>query len=151
MRFGRNNETVVPISWESVRYGTQKSLRPDFVIERNDEIIVVDAKCKGYWYDMTYNQWQQTDIKTQEEYRADLLQVLAYLTCFSSWRLKVCLVYPCESTLYESLCKKDSLERCASVYSGTRKIEMLLTAIPMRGDINAVSKRMARSLLHFSE
>ena len=146
VRVGRNNETVIPISWERACHGTQSSLRPDFVIERGDEIIIVDAKFKSYWYDMTYHRWQNTDITTQEEHRADLLQVLAYSTCFSSEHLTVCLVYPCDDNLYESLSRGGCLDRRANVYSGTRKINVVLTAIPMRGRIEDVARRFAVSV-----
>ena len=151
-RVGRLNETVIPISWEHVRWGTQKSLRPDFVIEHNGEVVIVDAKFKSYWYDMTMHRWQHTDVLTQEEHRADLLQVLAYSTCYSSAKLTVCLVYPCEGGLYDSFCEKNCLERRASVYSGTRKINIILTAVPMRGNIDKVAERFSNSIMsHVAE
>lgn len=150
LRVGRNNETVIPISWDRVRQATQKSLRPDFVIERDDEVIIIDAKFKSYWYDLNYHSWQNTDIVTQVEHRADLLQVLAYSTCYSTSRLKVCLVYPCAETLYESLCANNEIDRRASVYSGTRKIDVLLTAVPMRGNVDSVAARLSKVLVSAS-
>ena len=151
LRSGRNNETVIPISWDHVSSSTQKSLRPDFVIERGGEVVIVDAKFKSYWYDMTFHKWQKIDITTQNEHRADLLQVLAYSTCYSCEHLTVCLVYPCEEKLYNSLCAKDTLERRASVYSGVRKINIILTAIPMRGNVADVAKRLSGALLRENE
>ena len=49
MRSGRERQTIVPLNWDPPYLGSQKSLIPDVVIERDDLTIIVDAKYKEHW------------------------------------------------------------------------------------------------------
>lgn len=48
LRCARERQTVVPLNWDPPYLGSQKSLIPDLVIEREDATIVVDAKYKEH-------------------------------------------------------------------------------------------------------
>jgi McrBC 5-methylcytosine restriction system component len=52
MRSGRERQTVVPLNWDPPYLGSQKSLVPDIVIERDDTTVIVDAKYKEHWEEM---------------------------------------------------------------------------------------------------
>ena len=80
LRTGRERQTVVPLNWDPSYLGSQKSLIPDLVIERNDTTVIVDAKYKEHWEDMQERRWTDLEEELRERHRADLLQVLAYST-----------------------------------------------------------------------
>lgn len=141
---GRTNETVVPIAWETASQGTQKSLRPDIVIQKENSVIIIDAKFKSHWTELNAASWMAMDLEHQEDHRHDLLQVLAYSTCFSRKELKVCLVYPCKYDVWTDLVKRGRSYRKASIYSGTRHVEVILTAVPMSGNIEEIASEQAR-------
>lgn len=149
VKTGRQNETVIPIAWDVASRGTQKSLRPDVVILRDDEAIVIDAKFKSHWSELNKYNWLNMDLEHQEAHRNDLLQVLAYSTCFSEKKLKVCLVYPCHQKLWEELSLCNQLHRRASIYSGTRQIKLVLTAVPLSGNVSNIVERLSKELLSF--
>ena len=46
LRTGRKRETISPISWEPPFLGSQKYLLPDVIIERENDVIILDAKYK---------------------------------------------------------------------------------------------------------
>lgn len=141
---GRTNETVVPIAWEVASQGTQKSLRPDIVIQKENSVIIIDAKFKSHWTELNSASWMAMDIEHKDDHRHDLLQVLAYSTCFATKNLKGCLVYPCKYDVWRDLVKRGRSYRKASIYSGTRHIEVILTAVPMSGDIEEIASEQAK-------
>jgi len=146
VRVGRKNETVVPISWERPYRGGQKSLRPDLVIERGEESIVIDAKFKRHWHELTVGNWRNVEDDIRAAHREDLLQVLAYSTLFSSLRVTACLVYPCWLSTWEKLRQRGELHQNASVYAGARAIRLLLTAVPMDGNPDLIARELAAGL-----
>ena len=144
---GRQNETVIPVSWESNFLGTQKSLRPDVVIKKDDEVIIVDAKFKGYWRQIFSRRWEDVTKEFQEEHRNDFLQVLAYSTCFAVSNLTVCLVFACEKSDYEAFRRKGTLHRRAVIGRQGQSINLVLTAVPMQGNIDKVASELSVCLL----
>lgn len=138
VKVGRKQETVFPISWEKAYLGSQKSLRPDIVLERENEVVVIDAKYKDHWEDLQVHSWRNLEEEIREAHRSDLLQVLAYSTLFSAKKITACLAYPCRKDTWESLKKRGLFFRRASVYTGQRQVNLVLTSVPMcakQGDI----------------
>jgi len=146
LRVGRKNETVVPISWEESYRGSQKSLKPDLVIEQSERTIVIDAKFKRHWYELTSARWSNVEQEIRAAHREDLLQVLAYSTLFSSPRITACLVYPCWLTTWEELAAGGRLHQHATVYAGERAIDLVLTAVPMGGHLDQIASKLAAAL-----
>lgn len=144
---GRQNETVIPVSWESNFLGTQKSLRPDVVIKKDDEVIIVDAKFKGYWRQIFSRRWEDVSKEFQEEHRNDFLQVLAYSTCFAVSKLTVCLVFACERSEYEAFLRRGILHRRAVIGRQGQSINLVLTAVPMQGNIDKVASELSVCLM----
>jgi hypothetical protein len=91
LRSGRERQTVVPLTWDPPYLGSQKSLIPDLVIEREDATIIVDAKYKEHWEEMQERRWTDLEEELRERHRADLLQVLAYSTVARKPKVLVCL------------------------------------------------------------
>ena len=131
VKVGRKQETVVPISWEKSYLGSQKSLRPDLVLEREDEVIIIDAKYKDHWEDLQAHRWTSLEDQIREAHRTDLLQVLAYSTLFNAPKITACLVYPCRKETWTSLKERGQFFRRASVHSGHRQVNLVLTSVPM--------------------
>ena len=144
---GRTSETVVPISWSNPTQGTQKSLKPDFVIHGDDHTLILDAKFKTHWYELNNDRWGKMGENIQHSHRNDLLQVLAYSTLFDTKRITSCLVYPCSLKTWQSLKDTNRLNQRASVYSGKRNIDLLLTAVPMGGPVDDISSCLAEALI----
>ena len=143
---GRLNETVIPVSWEHNWQGTQKSLKPDVVIKRDDEVIIFDAKFKGYWKQIFSRRWEDVSKEFQEEHRNDFLQVLAYSTCYSVSKLTVCLVFACEKQEYVEFRNREILHRRAVIGRQGLGINLILTAVPMQGNIDGIAAELARCL-----
>ncbi len=131
LRTGRQRQTVTPLSWDSPYLGSQKSLVPDLVLEREDQTIIVDAKYKEHWEEMQRNRWTNLDEEIRERHREDLFQVLAYANLSNKERTTVCLAYPCQEATWESLRKRNMLFNRASIGVGTRRVDLVLTAFPM--------------------
>lgn len=145
IRVGRRNETTVPISWEKPYLGSQKSLKPDIVLERMDETIIIDAKFKEHWQELSETSWGKMDSDVRERHRADILQILAYSSLFSTKKISACLAYPCRKRTWERLTQRGEVYRNASLYSGKRKVDLVLTAIPMVGGKEEVAKTLVQA------
>jgi McrBC 5-methylcytosine restriction system component len=131
LRTGRQRQTLAPFSWTPPYLGSQRSLIPDLILEREDHTIVVDAKYKEHWEEMQDRRWDKLDAEIRERHRADLLQVLAYANLSTKPRTTVCLVYPCLEKTWESLRERNLLFHRASVGAGERRVDVVLTAFPM--------------------
>jgi hypothetical protein len=147
LKIGRQQETVTPISWDKAYIGSQKYLKPDIIIERNDETIIIDAKFKQHWQEMTHTRWGHLDADIRESHRADILQVLAYSTLHTTKKVTACLAYPCHQSTWDNLLNLNRIHRRATIYSGTRKVNLILTAIPMTADVEDVVQNLAGTFL----
>ena len=83
----------------------------------------------------------------QEEHRNDFLQVLAYSTCFAVSKLTVCLVFACEKDEYEEFRSRGILHRRAVIGRQGQAIRLILTAVPMQGNIDKIAEELARCFL----
>jgi hypothetical protein len=128
---GRRRQTVTPLSWNPPYRGSQKSLVPDLVLEREGHTVIVDAKYKEHWEEMQQHRWTSLDEDIRARHRDDLLQVLAYANLSTKPRTTVCLAYPCLEETWKSLRDRNLLFNRASLGVGTRRIDLLLTALPM--------------------
>ena len=121
LRTGRQRQTVTPLSWDPPYLGSQKSLVPDLVLDREDQTVIVDAKYKEHWEEMQRTRWTNLDEEIRERHREDLLQVLAYANLSTKARTIVCLVYPCQEETWKSLRERNLLFNRASIGVGTRR------------------------------
>ncbi len=128
---GRRRETVTPLSWSPPYLGSQRYLLPDIILEREDETIIFDAKYKNHWEELSREGWFGIDKELQESHRTDLLQVLAYSTLSASKRVVCCLAYPCRAHTWYSLLRRNRPFHKASIRAGTRRVDLVLTAVPM--------------------
>jgi hypothetical protein len=146
LKIGRKRETVTPISWERPGFGSQKSLVPDVVITREDKTIVIDAKYKQHWEDIHGHGWYRIAEEIQERHRADLMQVLAYSSLFSTPSVVACIAYPCHQGTWDSLKSKNLCYHKASLHSGTRKVGLVLAALPMTAKVEEAVEMLSRGL-----
>jgi hypothetical protein len=147
LRTGRQQQTLTPLRWEPPYLGSQKYLLPDVVLERGDTTVIVDAKYKEHWEELSTHRWGELDEELRERHRADLLQVLAYANLAATPRVVVCLAYPCRQETWNSLQARDRLFHRASLSAGPRRVEVLLTAIPMKADMQAIVEGLSRQLV----
>jgi McrBC 5-methylcytosine restriction system component len=131
LRTGRKRETVVPLSWSPPYLGSQKSLIPDLVLEREDRTVIVDSKYKDHWEEMQTRRWSTLEEEIRERHREDLLQVIAYSSIARTRDVMVCLAYPCREETWNSLRERGLLFHRANVPSAGRRIEVMLTAFPL--------------------
>jgi hypothetical protein len=137
IRAGRKEETRVALDWRPPYTGSQRSLIPDIVLERNDVTLIMDAKYKSHAEEIRFGGWKNVDEELRELHRNDILQVLAYSSLFDTPRIIACLVYPCRLDTYESLAARGRLISRALITSGRRRIELALATVPIAGDANA--------------
>ncbi len=137
LRSGRERKTVVPLNWDPPYRGSQKSLIPDLVIERDGTTIIIDAKYKEHWEDLQQRRWTDLEEELRERHRADLLQVLAYSTVARTPKVLVCLAYPCNEERWLSLRARNLLLHRASLPLTDRRVELVLAAFPLSTHIIA--------------
>lgn len=138
IRIGRKRETIAPITWDPPYLGSQKYLLPDLVLEREDEVIIFDAKYKDHWEELKQEKWSNIEEEIRKRHRVDLFQILAYSTLFTTKRIICCLVYPCRKQTWDSLKSRGRLYHYASIYAGNRKVNLVLIAIPMEAALQEV-------------
>lgn len=146
VRAGRKRETIAPLVWDPPYVGSQKYLLPDLILDREDETIVFDAKYKDHWEELNHDQWSNLGDHLRDGHRADLLQVLAYSSIPTTKRIFGCLAYPCHRQTWESLKRRGRLYHRASVGSGTRRVDVILTAVPMGTGIEETVKALAEAI-----
>ncbi|MGI6307163.1 MAG: 5-methylcytosine restriction system specificity protein McrC [Dethiobacteria bacterium] len=146
LKRGRHRETLTPLSWSPPYLGSQRYLLPDLILEREGETIIIDAKYKNHWEELNRESWAGLEKELQEQHREDLLQVLAYSTASESKRVVCCLVYPCRERTWHSLLKRQRLFHKASVRAGSRRVELILTAVPMGVNPEEIWPELGRAI-----
>jgi 5-methylcytosine-specific restriction endonuclease McrBC regulatory subunit McrC len=149
VRTGRQGQTIVPLQWEPPYFGSQKYLLPDLILESGNTTIIVDAKYKSHWEEMSRERWGELEAELREHHRADLLQILAYANIGTMDRVIVCLAYPCRHETWQSLKARGRLFHRASISAGKRQVVLLLTAIPMCGITAPVVNELSETLRLF--
>ncbi len=146
LRTGRKRETISSLAWNPPYMGSQKYLLPDLVLERENETIIIDAKYKGHWEEMNKDNWVNLNDELRRQHRADLLQVLAYSTIFSTKKVVVCLAYPCKVETWMSLKKRARLHHHAQLSNENRRIDVILTAVPMMAGVEQVAQSLLEAI-----
>ena len=139
LRVGRTEQTRVPLDWTPPSGGSQRSLLPDVVIDREDVVVVVDAKYKRHAAEIERVGWHNASSDLKEQHRNDVLQALAYSTLFDAPRVVACLAYPVGPTDWERLEGRRRTMARARVRSGSRSVELALVAVSLSGDIAEAS------------
>jgi hypothetical protein len=134
-RSGRAEQTRVPLDWTPTAAGSQRSLVPDVVIERDDLVLVLDAKYKQHASDIERLGWTGVTEQLREQHRADLLQALAYSTLFVAPRLVTLLVYACGIEAHRRLVERGRAISTARVRVAARNLEVGLMAVPLGGAV----------------
>ncbi|MEQ8819785.1 MAG: hypothetical protein RLY93_06035 [Sumerlaeia bacterium] len=134
LRSGRRQQTRVPMDWLPPSSGSQRSLLPDVVLEREDVVVVLDAKYKRHAEDIERLGWSNADEALREQHRNDVLQALAYSTLFNAPRVVSCLVYPIAPEKWAELRRRGRTLHRAQVRTGERHVEMALLSVPLSGD-----------------
>ncbi len=148
LRIGRKQETISPFVWQPSYMGSQKYLLPDFILERENETIIIDAKYKSHWEELSLGRWHNFADELREQHRADLLQILAYSTLATTTKIITCLAYPCRQDTWQSLQRRGQLWHKASLYAGPRKVDVVLIALPMFADIPQVVQELKEAIAH---
>ncbi len=146
LRSGRQRQTVVPIEWDPPYQGSQRFLLPDLLLETDAGVILVDAKYKDHWEELSLHRWGELAETIRERHREDLLQVLAYASTQDAPRVVACLVYPCRRQTWDSLGERDRRFHRASIGVGTRTVRLLLAAVPMDVCADQVMEPLAVAL-----
>jgi McrBC 5-methylcytosine restriction system component len=145
LKIGRRRETVSALAWDPPYVGSQRSLVPDLILEKEDLAVIVDAKYKRHWEELQERPGAQ-DEDLREQHRVDLLQVLAYANLVSQKEIICCLVYPCSLSTWESLARRDRLFHCSELPNRGRRIHVWLTAIPMSAAVAGVASAVSEKL-----
>ena len=140
IKSGRLRETIIPINWDPPLLGSQRSLVPDIVFTRNDDLFIIDAKYKDHWEDLNIKNWNNLEDMIKERHRNDLLQILAYTSGVGQKNVSCCLVYPCKKVTWESLLKRNRHIHKAEINRGNKKIKVFLTAVPFELDGEEIEK-----------
>jgi hypothetical protein len=146
LRSGRKLETVSPLTWDPPYVGSQRSLRPDLLLQTGAWTAVVDAKYKRHWEELAVSGGNESDGRLREDHRHDLLQALAYANLPESSQTACCLVYPCTLSTWESLRERGRLFYKAQLPVRTRSIHIWLTAVPMHADPVRVADPWVREI-----
>ncbi|QGG48060.1 hypothetical protein FTV88_1962 [Heliorestis convoluta] len=131
LRVGRKRESLVPLHWDPPYQGSQRFLLPDLVLEREDRTIIVDAKYKRHWEELSHQKWSHLGDGMRESHRHDLLQILAYASISPNKNTTCCLAYPCQEETYRSLKQRGRLFHKARVAHGDRAVDLALVALPL--------------------
>lgn len=147
IRSGRAEQTRVPLDWTPATAGSQRSLVPDVVLQRDDLVIILDAKYKQHAHDIERLGWAGVTEHLREQHRTDLLQALAYSSLFDAPRVMTLLVYPCGVEEYRRLVERGRAVATARVRVAPRNLEVALMAVPLGGDVEAVT-RLLHAVAH---
>jgi len=142
LRAGRLQQTRVPVDWDPPAAGSQRSLLPDLVLEREDLVLVIDAKYKRHGEEIERVGWANASEELREQHRNDLLQALAYSTLFEAKRVVACLAYPAAPSAWLGLVERGRVASRAVVRSGARNVELALLAVPLSGDSQAAGRAL---------
>lgn len=146
VRRARLVETRRQITWSPPRLGTQRALEPDLVIEVGGATLIVDAKYKRHWEELSRGGWPEADVITKESHRNDLLQVLAYSGLADTQTVIGCLTYPCSIENWRSLRDRGRLIHRAEIASGERSVHLWLTAVPMAANLAEITAPLEQEL-----
>lgn len=150
IKAGRLLQTTHGIDWQPSFLGSQKSLVPDIWLEWDSTTLIIDAKYKRHWEELSQHSWSKVEDDLRDNHRRDLLQVLAYANLASTPNVIACLTYPCRSATWRVLKDSNRLIHKAIIAVGTRSLHLWLTAVPINvesDDMRSVFTATIRSIL----
>lgn len=125
-----NRSSIIPIDWNVQYEKTMSYLIPDYVVERDEEVWVFDAKYKNLIKDLVDFQWYQLDDSTKEAHRSDLHQILAYSSAYNKDKIVSILAYPFDYIgKSEKLIKYTRIGKFSQTFG--RNVWIVLIPIPM--------------------
>jgi hypothetical protein len=127
---GDKGETTFPLKWSSYAGKSMTHLVPDLVIQRADEIQIVDAKYKAHFAELDARGWRDFEAVEREAHRADVHQVLAYAALYDATKVRATLVYPLRQSTFENLVARGQDRTVASLYHGHRQLTLELRGMP---------------------
>ncbi len=129
LRVGNRGETTVPLIWNDSIHKPLGHLVPDFIVTRNDEVEIIDAKYKSHFADLDIVRWSSLLKETQDSMRADIHQVLAYAAVVGSCdNVLARLIYPVNQALYEDLSNRNRLSSESVILVGKRVVRLCIQA-----------------------
>lgn len=131
----RRHETTVPVSWDPPYTGSLRSLAPDLIWRRRSHTVIVDAKYKQHWSDLTRSRWSDMTETVREHHRADIHQVLAYAHIGEAEDVTVMLAYPCRRAEWRSLATRASVGHTALLSLPHRRVRLILAGLPLEPDL----------------
>jgi hypothetical protein len=143
---GRRKETTVRLHWQPAKYGTQRTLIPDVVLQRPGVTVVIDAKYKRHAQLVGYGMYGTGVHDWQAQHREDLLQCLAYSSLFDTPRVVACLAYPTPDDRWSRLNNEGRVLSRATIRHGLRQVEVALLAVPMSGNVKEAAIQLGRLL-----
>lgn len=143
IRVDRLNETRIPICWHSNRCGLMRSLKPDIVVLRKNHVVIVDAKFKRYGLLQRRLSRAEMEKQEQEAQRHDIHQVIAYSACFAENPITACLVYPTSDDDYRNKLQQGQLHQFGKINSNGRTINLIMTYVPLKGNIDDVARELS--------
>ncbi len=144
LRSGREERTRVVMDWSPPFAGSQGSLLPDVVLEREDVVVILDAKYKQHAADIERLGWHAVGEVLRQRHREDLLQALAYSTLFEAPRIVTLLVYPCGVDAWRELHLRGRTLSLAKTRTAPRNVEIGLLAVPLGGDVREPGMELER-------
>jgi len=147
VKVGRKRETQVPIDWQPPSLGSQRSLLPDIVVEKEDVVLIIDAKYKRHAEEIERSGWHEMNSEIREQHRDDVLQALAYSTVFNARKVVTCLAFPTAAAHWESLNERNRVTAKATIQTGSRVVEIALIAVPLGVKTEPISE-IIRSFLN---
>lgn len=139
IKVGRKRETQVPIDWQPPSLGSQRSLLPDIVVQKDDVVLVIDAKYKRHAEEIERSGWHELNLEAREQHRDDVLQALAYSTIFNARKVVTCLAFPTAARHWETLNERNRVVAKATIRTGERTVEIVLIAVPLSENTQPVA------------
>ncbi len=138
VKVARLGQTVFPLLWSDPIHRSLGHLEPDIVVQRGQDVYIVDAKYKAHLADLDEHGWRQFTDEARERHRADLHQVLAYASLFEADRVRATLMYPLRVGTYRALAERGRDRSLAELSYGGRLVEVELRGMPFGRDRLAV-------------
>ena len=108
------------------------SLIPDLVVQRGQDIWIIDAKYKGHLEELDERRWAELGEALQQEHRHDLHQVLAYASVHGGERVTAMLAYPLRLSTWQALAEQAKTSVSATIITAERQLRVTLIGLPLQ-------------------
>lgn len=146
----RKFDSLAPIRWERSWANSLTSLIPDVVVETSDEVIIFDAKYKGFLEEIDEVRWRSSMEELKAQHRHDLHQVLAYSTLYDAKRVTAVLAYPMRLETWERLNVTGNALLQGKISGQMRSIDLAIAGLPIeiscQETVNEISTMFDRLL-----